>query len=193
MANYIFKFFIEEFKNKYPELNKSIYKGNMSINDIDKGINPTIKYITVKNKDGDNLTVQIRKNDNIKNIIKIVKNMTKLEYDEYSKEKTQKLYKLSDEIEKNEKLKIEKKINDLFKKYNINLLPTEWEKFGFRLIGNINYDFIIEFRYKNDISNIINKLIENEIDFDYNIKFEGVKNGFRTDSYKYYRIKSIKK
>lgn len=164
IANQIFNFFINEYNKKYPELGESKYKGSMSIRDIEKNINPVIKYIDVKSKDNKNVTVAIRKGDDISEIKNMIKNMTESEYNEYHKKKNKELYKSSEDKMKIRVKEIGKKIDKLLKDNGINLKSTEWEEYGFTLTGNIDYDFTIQFMYDKDISNLIKSLIKNGFD-----------------------------
>jgi hypothetical protein len=133
VANQIFNYFINEFKSKYPDLDKSKYKGSMSIRDIEKGVSPVIKYIYVKGKDGEDITVGIRKGDNIEEIKKMVSNMTKAEYDKYYKEKQERLYKPSSDKMKARQEEVEKKIEVLKQEFPLEFVRggsglEDWEQ-----------------------------------------------------------------
>jgi DNA-binding transcriptional MerR regulator len=187
IANQIFNYFINEFKSKYPDLDNSKYKGSMSIRDIEKGVSPVIKYIYVKGKDGEDITVGIRKGDNIEEIKKMVSNMTKTEHDKYHRQKQEELYKHSSDKMKARQEEVEKKIDQMFKKNGIELETSKWDKYGFSLRGNIDYDFNIQFKYNKDISTEIKSAIKDGLD-DYKIELINVSDGWSDKSQKFYTI-----
>lgn len=59
-------FFVEEYDKQHPELKGIRNKNSDDILDIQSGISPVVKYITVKSKDGEPLTWPLRKNENEK-------------------------------------------------------------------------------------------------------------------------------
>jgi len=56
----ILEYFLNEFNLKYPTLKKGRYKGSMSIDDIEKGVEPVMKYISVRGTDGEEITHGLR-------------------------------------------------------------------------------------------------------------------------------------
>ena len=155
VANVIFNFFINEIVVKYPQLSKSRYKGEMSIRDIQKGMNPTIKYLHIKSKDGKDITVDIKYGENERDIINMVSNMTEHEYNKYSKSKKEEAYKKSNEVSINNKKVIENKLDKFFKSIGVDLSSNidEFNKYGFRMGGFLDgYEFIVEFRYKQNLA-----------------------------------------
>ena len=143
----IFKYFLKEFNVQYPKLKKGTIKGSTQIRDIQKDVEPTIKYIHVRNKDGVELTYSLRYGDNENEIRKMLYNMTRDEYDIFWKKRNNDLYKDSNDKREIEKDKVEKEINELIVKYDIKLeSKSEYEKFGYRLSYNPPYSLKIDFR-----------------------------------------------
>ena len=136
---------------------------------------------------GEDLTVSIRKGDNAEEIKKMVSNMTKAEYDKYYKQKQEELYKPSSDKMKSRQEEVEKKIDQMFKKNGIQLEPSKWEKYGFSLRGNIDYDFNIQFKYNKDISSEIKSAIKDGLD-DYKIELVSVSDGYSDKTQKFYTI-----
>jgi hypothetical protein len=195
VANKIFNFFINEFNLKHPELSKSRYKGEMNLKDIRKGIKPTIKYLNLRSKDGKEITYPLRHGENEKEVVSKIKNMTKKEYEDYYKVEQKKLYKKSSEEDNIKREKLERELSNFFKSINIDLSDNinEWNKYGFVLKSFIDgYEFIVEFKYKDDVSNRLKSELEKfEID-GYKGSLRRVSDGWKDKSEKYYLIEFTK-
>jgi hypothetical protein len=195
VANEIFNFFIGEFNKKYHQLSKSKYKGELGVRDIQKGVNPTLKYISTTSKDGKHLSVPIRYGDDEKEIINKVKNMTEKEYKQYYKSKNEEIYKKSSEESNKKKNKIEQDLDKFFKSIDIDLSEeiTEWEKYGFYLKSFINdYEFLVEFKYKDDISDKLKSELKKFEVNGYKGELKRVSDGWSDKTYKYYLIEFTK-
>lgn len=196
IANEIFNFFIGEFNKKYPQLSKSKYKGELGVRDIQKGVNPTLKYVSVTSKDGKELTVPINYGENEKELINKVKNMTKEEYDEYDKSKKEELYKKIDEETNRKKNNLEQDLDKFFKGIGIDLSDeiSQWNKYGFTLKGFIDgYEFLVEFRYKGDDMSDKLKSELNKFEIDgYKGKLLRVSDGWSDKTHNYYLIQFTK-
>jgi len=144
----IIKYFIDEYNKQYPQLKKSKYKGSMSIDDIERGVPPTVEYIDFFNKYGDEIICDVRYGDDVQKLKKLLYNMTKEESDEYCKNKKNELYKdYNTEREKTKLEKREKIINNIkkseFNKYIKDFdIRLYWDYFNVNVrITQDNYDF----------------------------------------------------
>tara|TARA_R110000772_G_scaffold2410_1_gene8284 strand:- start:11856 stop:12953 length:1098 start_codon:yes stop_codon:yes gene_type:complete len=148
IANKILKYFIEEYKEQYPELKKSRYLGPMQINNIKRGIKPTIKYLEILTKDGKRIMTSLRSGDNEEEFSKMVSNMTEEEYGLYNKGRDAKANNIDDKKKAKKKHFLERQINKLIQKSNIKLPETDmtkYRKYGFYL-KRYGPDLVIEFR-----------------------------------------------
>lgn len=183
VSEQVFKFFIEEFKHQYPDLSKSRYKNSDSISEIERGISPIIKYITVKNKYGKDLpSYRIRKGDDEKELRKKLYNMTEDEFIIFRGERNKEIYKKDDEMGKKIKDEWEIKMDSYFKKHGIDLsgYVTEWAKYGFRLMI-LDHEINVDFRtVDKDISNKIQEVFKEDFG-KFNIKSDDVREGYSYD------------
>jgi hypothetical protein len=178
MADNFYNFFINEFNVNFPELKTSKYKSSMSIKDIEKGLKPIIEYISVKSKDGKNLTTEIRLGDDENEIRKLISNMTEEEYDRYWKERNNKLY---DPSSKALDIRIKKVQTEIFNLFKENGIDIDFD--SLRPRGSIDYDFWIDFRYEGDIEKELKEIIKKGMD-GYDMLF-----GRKSDAYNNPRIK----
>lgn len=152
----IIKYFIDEYNRQYPEITGK-YRNSMEISDVEKGVNPTIKYIEVKSKDDEWVTAAIRKGDNEKEITRMIKSMTKDEFKKYDKEQDEKMYepyytkkKKEEEILRGQ---CENIIKPLLDKYNF-----EYKRLEFRIYPHqIQMNMTIE-KPENEIDARIKKM-----------------------------------
>jgi hypothetical protein len=118
IAGKLLKYFLKEYNIQYSILKTSKYKGVNSISDIEKGVNPIIKYISVRNKDNDELTLGIRYGEDESKFRKLLYNMSKEEYDLFYKKRNKEIYSnYYKEVEK-KKIYYTDKIKNLFKNIN---------------------------------------------------------------------------
>lgn len=159
VAGKILKYFIDQYNVKYPKLKKSTYKGPMQISDIEKGVEPTLKYKSIKNKYGEDVIYSIRYGEDDKEQKKIAYNMPKKEYDEYSKKLREEMYKPYYDKQEKEKTKIKNIILKLLKDYNINKNP-----YDIRIMDSrINFAFMdIDNEDVKNIENKIRKLVKDD-------------------------------
>jgi hypothetical protein len=185
----IFNFFNNKYKEKYPDLKDSRYKSSLNISRIEKGLSPTLKYIDAKTKDGENVSAELRKGDDERELRKMVSNMTRGEYDKFYKKRGEKEYEPIDAKNKEEKKAKEEKINKLFKENDINLTPTDWERYGFSISHYLpGYEFIVSFRSKEELKNKIKNALKTEID-GYKGELVRVQDGLlKNDDSKYYTL-----
>lgn len=155
MSNYIFTYFIDEYDRQYPELKGTRYKSSWDIRDIKKGVPVTTKFITVKNKEGKNLTLELRKGDNEKELRKKVSNMTEEEYDAFYKKKRNEIYADSDKKQKEEEKATHEKVANTIKDLGINLPSSQWEPNGFSLRY---YGYGMSISFSTEDATIINKI-----------------------------------
>lgn len=190
VANTLLNFFLKRYNKKYPDLKKSTYKGPMNIDRIEKGLKPTMKYISATTKDGKNISVEFKKGADERLLKKMISNMTEEEYDKYWRKKREEEYLPIEKKGKEEKLEMEKKIDKIFKEYGINLESSKWEKYGFSLIYIPGYEFTIQFRYEGeDLSDRIKEMLKKDID---GYKGELVRTDYglsKNDKARYYTIK----
>lgn len=188
IANKLFNYFINQWNQQFPDLKFNSYKGNMVVKDIEKNVPPVIKWITVINKDRENLMYDLRKGEDENNIKNIIKNLSKKEYDVWYKDKQNNIYKQNDEKYNNNKEILTKLIDNLFKQNNIILKPDDWNKYGFTFKAFIpDYEFIVEFRYPNDITNQVKQMLVNDVN-GYKGSLERVSEGILKEKYIYYTI-----
>lgn len=178
----LFKYFIKEFSNQYPGLKGGKYKGYNSIRDLKHGINPTKKWISVKSKDGKDLSYDLKIGENESDVRKKLSGMTRVEYDDYWKEKQKELYKPIEKKRKELKEKWSKKIDTLLKNNDINLeVRNKWEPYGFSLSPINEYNFRLQFYSKDDQ---LDKKVRNFIKEDlspYKLENWNVKEGYSKD------------
>jgi hypothetical protein len=156
MANYIFTYFMEQYDTQYPELKGIKSKSSWDIRDIKKGVPVPTKFITVKGKDGDDLTLQLRKGDNEKEIRQKLSNMTKAEYEIYCKQKRDEIYADSNKKSKAEKEAMSEKISTVIKSLGINLKSeSKWEPNGFSLQY---YSYAMSIDFKTNDMDVVEKI-----------------------------------
>lgn len=182
VAGKLLKAFIEEYKKQYPDI-KGVYMNSMEISDVEAGIKPTLKHISVMSKDGKWLYMDLREGDDEKSIRNMLKNMTEEEYKKFSKKRDEKLYgekrKKDDKRKKFETTKWKNKFTSLFEKYGIETCPygggeKSFDKFEPRYYG---YSISVEFYVNKDIS---------EKSLDDKIKEMSIKEDFEGYSFEYY-------
>lgn len=61
LSSELFKYFIDEYNNKYPDIKLDVYKDELSIKRLEDGIPNITKYKTVKSKDNKFVTVPLYK------------------------------------------------------------------------------------------------------------------------------------
>lgn len=178
----LFKYFVKEFNNQYPDLKDGKFKGYDSIRDLKHGIKPTKKWIHVKSKDGKDLSYDLKVGENERKIRKKLSKMTRSEYDDYWKEKQKKLHKPLENKRNKLKEKWSKKINSLLKDNGINLeIRNKWEPYGFSLSPINEYSFRLQFQSKDDQ---LEKKVRNFIKEDlspYKLEHWNVKEGYSKD------------
>lgn len=134
VANKLFNYFLNEYNNQYPDLKDVRTKSSMDIADIEKGVPVSIKFITVKNKDGEDLVYQLRKGENEDNIRKKIYNMSVAEYKEFSSKKNKDIYLEYDKKSEKENIKRKESIyNDIIKPLDFDFLIQEWNKDGYEI------------------------------------------------------------
>jgi hypothetical protein len=160
----------------------------MTVKDIEKNIPPVIKWINIKNKDGDVLNYDLRIGDDQNKIINIIKNLSKDEYQTWYKNKQSIIYKDNNDKTNSEKENLTKLIDNKFKEFNIILNPDDWNKYGFSFKAFIpNYEFVIEFRYPEDITNQVKQMLTNDIN-GYKGSISRISEGFIKEIYIYYTL-----
>jgi len=186
IASKLLKYFIKEYNKQYPKLKK--YKGEMEISDIEKGVEPILKYIKIKNKDGDYLTYGLRYGENEKEIRTFLYNMTNKEYDIFWKNRNKKLYKSHYDKMDRIKQKLEIKIDKLFKDNDIFLNHSKWEKYGFKLSYN-NYGIKITFKIEDCNKDLLKQKLNffNNLD-KYDIEYMKITNSVNNDNICYISI-----
>jgi len=182
----LFKYLIKEFQEQYPQLKNVKYKGYMSIKSIEDGVPPTKKYIHVKSKYDKDLTHDLKVGENEKEIRKKLSQMTKKEYDEYSKSKKKELYKPVEKKRKKFKEDLSKRIDKLLKKNNINLEPTKFEPYGFSLDSVSEYGFRLQFMGGEDLEGKVKKFIQEDLS-PYKLEHWHVRKGYSDDG-KYFAL-----
>lgn len=187
MANYIFTYFMDEWDKQYPELKGIRSKSSMDISDIKKGVPVSTKFITVKGKDGDDLTLELRKGDNEKELRQKLSNMTKAEYDVFWKERRDNLYANSNKKRKEEEDVLRQKVASIIKGMGIDLPSSKWEPNGFSFRCS-SYDMIIEFSTEDTtIIDKIKNIKDKEID-GYRFKNIRINDGYGDTKRKFVRI-----
>jgi hypothetical protein len=118
----ILNYFIKEYDKQYPQLTGT-YRGPMGIDEIEKGVSPTLYYIHGRDINGKEVTASFHKGDNEKDILNLMKSMTKEEFDKIDKEKKEKEYapfyakkKIESDVIKEA---CKNAITPLLKKYNL--------------------------------------------------------------------------
>lgn len=127
LANYLFNFFLEEYNKQYPDLKDIRNKNSMDISDIEKGIAPTVKYITVKSKDGEELTYGLRKGEDEKEVRQKLSNMTKSEYDKYWRKRREEIYADSTKKQEEKDEIIRSKFNEVVKMLDVKI-EGDWNR-----------------------------------------------------------------
>jgi len=127
MVNYLFNFFVEEYDKQYPDLKGIRNRNSMEISDIQKGISPAVKFITVKSKDGKDLTYQLRKNEDEKEVKQKLSNMTEAEYEKYWKQRREEIYTDSNKKAKEQEEQIKSKFDELLNGLNIEI-EKDWKR-----------------------------------------------------------------
>jgi hypothetical protein len=167
VASKLFKYFIDEFNEKFPELKDGKYKSSMSINTIKRGGKPTLDYVDVFNADGKEVILAIKAGDDKKELEKRIRKMTTAETNKLEAErKEQEKKELEPYYKGVEKQKEEfiNKFDKAFKDAGIELEGSKWEPKGFRLVGfSPEWENRIEFKYKGDISEKVKTAI-NSVD-----------------------------
>ena len=185
IAGKVLKYFIDQYNEQYPDLKDSKYKGPFNISDIDKGVSPIIKYISVFNKNGDSLLLGLRKGESEKEMKSMLKKMTKEEYDIFCKKRDEDIYKSS--IEKSNletKIAEEKwidKMTILGEKYGIVINTLYGQSYDIRVYGD--YEVVISFSTKQDekkVNEILKKMV-NENFNEYKKKSYDVRRSFSYD------------
>lgn len=172
MANYLFNFFVKEYDKQYPDLKGIRNKNSMEISDIQKGVSPAVKFITVKSKDGKDLTYHLRKNEDEKEVRQRLSNMTEAEYEKYWKQRREEIYADSNKKSKQQEEQIKSKFDEV-----VNGLNIEIEKDWKRVMVLGDYEVRIELATKQkDVD--INKLpIPKEFD-GYNLKHKDARDSY---------------
>jgi len=172
MANYLFNFFVEEYDKQYPELKGIRNKNSNDILDIQSGVSPVVKYITVKSKDGEPLAWPLRKNENEKKIKQKLSNMSLAEYEKYLKQRQDEIYYYSNKKSKEKEEQIKSKFGELISNLDIEI-EEDWEKI--RVLGDYGVKIVLATRQE-DVD--INKLpIPEEFD-GYNLKDKNMSSSF---------------
>lgn len=127
LANYLFNFFLEEYDKQYPDLKDIRNKNSMEISDIEKGVAPTVKYITVKSKDGEELTYGLRKGEDEKEVRQKLSNMTKDEYDKYLRKRREEIYADSTKKKQEKDEIIRSKFNEVVKMLDVEI-EGDWNR-----------------------------------------------------------------
>lgn len=143
IANKVFNYFLDKYNEEYPELKDAEYKGSMTIRDVERGLKPTLRYGHTLDKNGHSVTFAIRDGDDVDAIKKMIKGMTKDEYDSYSKREDAEERKPWEEKEKVRKNKV---IKDYIKKmYYIcdkySLVP-EIDKYRYKSAPDDKFEII---------------------------------------------------
>ena len=185
----LFKFFIEEFDNKYPELKKAKYKGSMGINTIKAGGKPILKYAEVKNLDNKWVTIAIDKDDNENEIKELVSKMSTEESDNFIEERMAEQNKLFEPHNKKIDALKNKFILDLDKSFKKNGIQLEEEKFapkGINLSFSPEWESRVVFKYNGDIKDKIEKAIQSV--GGYQGKLVNMGGGYSDENIKWYTV-----
>lgn len=168
-ANQLINFFVEEYDKQYPELKGVRNRNSMEISDIQKGVSPGIKFIKVKSKDGKNITYQLRKNEDEKEVIKKLSNMTEAEYEKYWKQRREEIYADSNKKAKEQEEQIKSKFDKLVDNLNIEIENK-------RILVMGDYEVRIELATKQKVD--LNKISVPK-DFDgYKLKYKDIKDSY---------------
>lgn len=119
VADNVFEYFIDEYKEQYPQAVKSRYKKAEIINNIERGDSFIVKYINVNNKDGDKLRWGLHSNENEKEMRKKLYNMTEEEVTKMYKERQSIMRGKHEKRHNKKKEKYTKIFSELLEKYGI--------------------------------------------------------------------------
>lgn len=178
IAGKIMKYFIKEYKLKYPKLNKSKFKGSNQIKDMEDGVQPILKFGSVKSKDDKDVTYSLRYGEDENSKREMISRMTKKEYDEYYKKRNKELYKPHEDKKKEIEDQKISEISNIISKYNIDFREDKFfknKKYEIRYYGySIKIVFMIENYKENDTELKIKELISDkyfdEYESNYNIR-----------------------
>lgn len=152
----IVNYFLDEYNKQYPEIGK--YKNSISISELERGIKPSLKHFSGKDKNGLEVFDALYKGENEQQLIRMMSLMTKNEYELARKKMRVKDSLPSDLKEKEWKNRIKEKIlhtlNPLLDKYNIK--ADRIDIIIYR--HEIKLTFIIN-KTTDEVSNSFNKLV----------------------------------
>jgi hypothetical protein len=118
----ILNYFIKEYDKQFPQLT-GVYRGPMQIDQIERGVSPTLDFIHGYGIDGKEITTALHKGESKKDLLKLMKTMTAKEFEKMRREKEDKEYEPYYAKEKIKKETIREScknvITSLLKKYNL--------------------------------------------------------------------------